>query len=145
MRRNNAIYLILIITTVCLLVSSCAKKEAPATIYTKVIGKWKWAQYATDDNRNGVIDANEIAPVASDIDDEISFKNDGTGVETRTVNKEPQIPLSFTWQLFYTDSIRLQYKANDTETYYIFAISSVDLTLTTTKNQGLAWYYYRKI
>jgi hypothetical protein len=145
MRRTVVILLMLSFTTICLFMMSCAKKQSPSTPFTRIIGKWKKTKYATDDNNNGIIDPGEISSVAPGVDNELYFKNDETGMETSVINKEPSTPLVFNWYILADDSLRIAYKANDTITYNIVSISSIDLTLTTNTKQGLAWYYYRKL
>ena len=139
MNRNIVIFFTLFIAFLVLGVSSC-KKPALETPFTRIIGKWKKVKYATDDNHNGVIDQKEIFLVESGVKNELLFKKDSTGVET--TNSSPA--LSFKWRIVSGASVLIAYSANDTITYNITDISSVDLTLTTTTKLGLAWYYYIK-
>ena len=123
---------------------SCSKKHAPETPYTRLQGKWKKVQYATDDNNNGTIEASEIHPQPATIDDEITFTNEGTGVETTVSNGIASTPLTFDWKIVGGDSVWVAYKANDTLTYYITAVTSNNLQLTTPTQFGLASYYYSR-
>ena len=139
MKRNIVIFFTLFIATIVLVVSSC-KRQAPDTPFSRIIGKWKKTKYATDDNRNGVIDQQEIFLVESGVKNELLFKQDSTGMET--TNSAPA--LTFKWRIVSGASVLIQYSANDTVEYSITNISSVDLTLTTNTKLGLAWYYYIK-
>jgi len=119
--------------------SSC-RKERLQTPFTRLIGKWKKTKFATDDNRNGVIDSREVHYVESGVNNEIFFKEDSTGIET--TNSSPA--LNFKWQIVSGASVLVQYSANDTIIYKIVNVSSVDLTFTTESDLGLLWYYYVK-
>jgi len=123
---------------------SCTKKEAPNTPFSRILGKWKKTQYATDDNNNGVIDAGEIHSVPATLDDELLFTNEATGVETSVDNGVTATPLSFDWKIVGSDSVWVAYRANDTLTYYIAEVSSHDLQLNIVTQFGLAAYYYTK-
>jgi hypothetical protein len=139
MKRDLAIFLTVCIASMMFGVTSC-KRQAPDTPFGRMLGKWKKVKYATDDNRNGIIDKKEIFLVESGVDNEILFRKDSTGVET--TNSDP--PSSFRWQIVGDASVLVQYTASDTITYSIENVSSGSLTLTTSTQFGLAWYYYIK-
>ena len=139
MNKKPNIFLSLLFLTIVCCLSSCAKKEAAETPFTKIQGKWKKTRYANDDNNNGKIEAWEIHPVEGNINNELLFKNTSTGVESN-----PGTPdLAFSWAIS-KDSVILQYAAHFRITYYIRDISSQDLTLTANTALGVAWYYYIK-
>jgi len=118
-------------------VSSC-KKEKKQTPFTRVQGKWRKMKYATDDNRNGVIDTREIRLTESSIVNTIEFKGDSTGIEKTSSSPD----LNFRWQIIGTASILIQYNSNDTFIYSVQNITSEDMTITTDSKLGLLWYYY---
>ena len=139
MKRLTILLLALFVAAATVGLYSC-KKQGLETPFTRMFGKWKKVKYATDDNRNGVIDPKEIMVVESSVKNELLFKPDSTGVESSTSSPD----LSFKWKIYDGTSVLIQYSANDTITYSISNISSVDLTLTTMTKLGLAWYYYIK-
>ena len=139
MRSNKTIFFILFFAIVLPWISAC-RKEKIDTPFTRMVGKWKKAKYATDDNNNGQIDTKEIYLVESGVNNELFFKGDSSGTET--TNSSPA--LTFKWRIVAGSSVLLQYSANDTVEYNITNVSSVDLTLTTTTKLGLVWYYYIK-
>lgn len=137
MKRGIVIFFTLFIAAQLLVVPSCKKSEGLATLFSRVLGTWKEAKYATDDNGNGVIDPSEIHPVPADIDNELTFNKDSAGVSTTN-----GFPLNFTWSIIEGSELMVSYSANDTIEYNLIEISSDDLTLTTYTNLGLTWYYY---
>lgn len=139
MKRGVVVFFTVFIAAQALVVSSCKKKETLQTPFTRILGTWEKAKYATDDNGNGVIDNSEIHDVQTGIVDELTFKSDSTGNELTN-----SVTLPYDWNIIEGSSVILSYRANDTVVYYMYEVSSVDLTLTTTTNQGLIWYYYVK-
>ncbi len=123
---------------------SCTKKKAPDTPFTRIQGNWRKVKYATDDNNNGRIEGSEIHLVPSTLDDEIFFTNEETGQETTVSNGVTSVPLKFVWKIVGGDSVWVAYRANDTVTYAITAVSSHDLQLSANTQFGLASYYYVK-
>ena len=129
----------LFVAFVACVVMSCSKDKIQ-TPFTRMLGTWKEIEYATDDNGNGIIDSWEKQKVPSEVNHRLYFKPDSTGYETNT--GAPQ--LDFRWRTYPGPTLLMEYNANDTVTYNITEISSVDLTLTTTTSLGLVWYYYAK-
>ncbi len=141
MARRNIILLFLFILISSLCLYSCAKKEAPATPFGKLQGKWKYAKFGSDDNKNGLIDAFEMHPVAASMDHELVFNKDGSGVETDIDSGKTTI-LNFKWILRQYDSLWVEYDANDTFQYYLANLSSQDLTMTEQGKVTIEWSYY---
>jgi hypothetical protein len=144
MKGNRTIVFLSTFTAFVILVTSCAKRQSPETPFTKIQGKWKLIQQATDDNANGQIDGSEIESVPALMDNEKQFNKDGTGVETNVYNGVTTPPLNFTWKIVGQDSVWIAYAVHDTTTFYVSTVSASNLTLTTMGQHGLAWYYYSK-
>jgi hypothetical protein len=144
MRKKTIIFFSLVLPLGFACMVSCTKKQAADTPFTRIQGKWKKVQYATDDNNNGKIEAAEIHNVPSTMDNEITFTNEETGTETTFSNGVQSTPLTFNWKIVGADSVWIAYKANDTLTYFIAQVSSHNLQLTTNTKFGLASYYYGK-
>jgi hypothetical protein len=134
--------ILLIFFAIC--VASCAKKEAPQTPYDRIQGSWKLAKTGTDDDGNGNVDYYEQHSLPVGQDYQKIFNKDGTGLETNVFNNVVSPPLKFRWKIVNADSVYIAYAANDTLTFYVAAVSSADLTLTTRGKQSLEWYYYTK-
>ncbi len=135
--KRSLLFLTLFTVFALAIVSSC-KKEKKQTPFTRVQGKWRKMKYATDDNRNGIIDIREIRVIESSITNTIEFKGDSTGVEKTSSSPD----LNFRWQIVGAASILVQYTAGDTVVYTIQNITSEDMTVTTDSKLGLLWYYY---
>ena len=118
---------------------SCKKQHGADTPFDRVQGKWKKVKYATDDNGSKKIEPFEIRDVEGGSTNELVFKGDSTGYETSDFS--PQ--LDFTWKIV-GDSIYRTGTGHLTITYYLAAVNSYNLTLTTNTNLGLAWYMYEK-
>ena len=145
MKTNIARFFILLIISSVIGVASCTKKQAAETPFTRIMGKWKLVKTATDDNGNGKIDGEEIHPVPSVQDNEITFNKDFTGVETNVYNGVVSPPLNFFWSVTNEDSsIQCAFTGHDTITYYLVTVSSGSLTLETNTTLGLASYYYNR-
>ena len=144
MKKKTVIFLSLFLFILCAGLAACTKKKAPDTPFTRVLGKWRKVQYATDDNNNGTIEPREIHSVPSSLDDEILFTNEATGVETTVSNGVQSTVLTFDWKIVGGDSVWVAYRANDTVTYFLAGVSSHNLQLTTNTKFGLASYYYDK-
>ncbi len=117
---------------------SCHKKETLSTPSSKLVGKWKKIQYATDDNANGQIDQWEIHPADPAVNSFIEFKRDSTGVETGSQTQD----LAFTWMITGELSLMTLYSTGDTFVYKITLVNAAHLNLTTKTKFGLAGYYY---
>ena len=131
MTRNKGFFFVIPLAALFAALWSCNKNEGPQTTFGKIAGKWRLAETATDDNGNGVIDASELHPVQSGYVDILNFKVDSTGVETTVSNSDSAPPLNFTWNVIVGDSVRLDYTAHLTVTYYINNLNASNLTLTT--------------
>jgi hypothetical protein len=140
MKKGIKISLILLVVALMFGVSSCTKKPGADTPFTRIQGRWKKVRYATDDNRNGVIDVSEVSPVAEGVDNEITFRGDSTGMETNAGSPA----LNFRWRITDGASVLVSYNANDTITYTIAYVTSNNLTLNTVTNLGLTAYYYNR-
>ena len=143
MKRYFTILAALFIGYVFLCLASCAKKEPAATLFSDMLGTWKKTAFATDDNGTGIIVSSEITSQPSNIIDELVFKADTTGFERTVVNNVNPDTADFTWYI-NGDSVTVEYAAHDTVTYYVENVNSVNLTLYTNSNRGLAAYYYNK-
>ena len=144
MKNKTAILLALFLLVLSSGVISCTKKQAADTPFTRMIGKWKKVQYATDDNNNGIIDPGEIHNVPTGYDDELLFTNEANGVETTVTNGVASTPLDYDWKIVGSDSLWVAYRANDTLLYYIAGVSSHNLQLNINTQFGLAAYFYAK-
>ncbi len=146
MKRYIAILSTLFFVSLFVGVASCTKKQPPETLFSRLQGQWKKTQYATDDNNNGRIDAQEIHPQSSVIIDELVFNGDSTGYEKTVINnnQSSESVLNFKWYPFDADSVALVYTAHFSITYYVADISSVNLNLYTNTSTGLAAYFYNK-
>lgn len=120
--------------------SSCAKKEKPDTLFTRLIGTWKQVKQATDDNNNGTIDDWEITPLDPNLTNTMEFGKDSTGIDKKTYS----LDLKFQWHILGESSIQLNYEANDTVIYRVVNASSNQLTLTTRLPQGLVGLYFER-
>jgi hypothetical protein len=127
-----------------LLVWGCRKSDSNNTPFGRMQGRWKLAKVGTDDNGNGTIEASEIKAVVAGQDMERVYKGDGTGVESNTFDGTKDPDLTFTWAIIGGDSLRMQYKANDTITYYMQNVTSGDMTLTQNTTRGLVLQYFVK-
>lgn len=128
-----------------LALASCSRNDSVKTPYDRVQGKWKLYKYANDDNNNGKIDDREIYLQQSQITNTLFFAADGTGEEITHVNdKSSDIVLPYRWKIVGTDSVRMEYRANDTLQYYIQNVSSVELILTRKTKLGLSWFDFLK-
>lgn len=142
MKRNTAI---LFLFTVCVFgIWSCRKEKGAETPYDRIQGKWQLIKTATDDNQDGNISNSEIFPVSPQQINQLLFNKDGTGVETNTYSGVASPSLNFRWQIVGNDSVWCAYSGHDTLTFYLAAVSSGNLALTTNTTHGLAWYYYIK-
>ena len=140
MNRYFTILLALFLGYLLLGLTSCAKKEPAATLFSDMLGTWKKTAYATDDNGTGIIIPSEITPQPSNITDILVFRKDTTGYEKTSANPDT---LNFKWYV-NGDSVTVEYVQHDTITYYVENVNSVNLTLYTSGNKGLAAYYYSK-
>jgi hypothetical protein len=145
MKKYTSILLLPVMAMMIAGLGACAKKKEPDTTAGKIIGKWKKIQYATDDNQNGIIDAEEITNQPSSIDDELFFASSQTGNETTTINKNKSevTVLEFDWSVS-ENKLWIGYRANDTVTYSVVNINASNLIITTNTSRGLAWYSYAK-
>lgn len=117
---------------------SCNKKNAVSSASSRLVGKWKKVRYATDDNRNGILDSWEEHPTDPTILNELQFKGDSTGVETTTQAPE----LNFHWWLSTEGQLVVVYTTGDTTFYRISYATLANLYLTSNTNLGLVGYYY---
>ncbi|MES2703867.1 MAG: lipocalin family protein [Bacteroidota bacterium] len=138
MQKINVIPVLLVLT-LAVIGGSCSRKEGVDTPFTRIVGKWKKVNYATDDNGNGAIDPYEIHEVENGVNNTIAFNADSTGYETNDFT--PQ--LNFTWRVV-EDSIYRTGSGHLSIVYHLAAVNSNNLTLTTNTNLGLAWYMYEK-
>ena len=123
---------------------SCAKKQGADTPFTRLQGKWVLTKTATDDNGSGEIDGYEIHSISASQNTVKTFNSNGSGVENNIYDGITSPQLNFNYYIVGRDSVRIAYTANDTLTYYIATLSSVNLTLITNTVRGLAAYYYDK-
>ena len=148
MRTNVGIYFTLLVISALVGFSACTKKKAADTPFTRIQGKWKLSSLAIDNNGNGKVDPGEQSPVAKVQDNEITFNNDLTGVETNVYNGVTSPPLNFTWRITNEDSaIQCAFIGHDTVTYYLVSVSSDNLTLqehTTQTSPEVSWYYFNR-
>jgi hypothetical protein len=145
MKTNSTIFFFLLILSSVIVLTSCTKKQAAETPFTRMLGKWKLAKTATDDNGNNIIEGSEIHAVAAGQDNEVTFNKDLTGTETNIYNGVASPPLNFTWKITNEDSsIQCAYTGHDTITYYLVSVSSANLVLQTFATHGLAWYTYNR-
>src|SRR5579872_2697793 len=112
--KNKIISYVLLIAIVTFVIGACSKKQGPDTASTQLLGKWKLAKLASDDNHNGVIDGYEIHPVSPLQDVEYLFNNDAVGVEYSSSAGKPEPDLNFEWEVINGDTLRMNFKANDT-------------------------------
>jgi hypothetical protein len=119
-------------------IASCGKNKEPETTSDLLIGNWKKIKYATDDDANGQIDSWEIHAQEGNIENELVFNKDSTGVENHSLSPS----INFTW-LAVVDSLRIS-RAGNQATYHISSINSANLTLTTNTTLGIAWYLYER-
>ena len=148
MKRSAAYFFILITLLLPISGLDSCKKTAVDNSFTRLVGKWKEIQTATDDNGNGVIDAEEVHNAPPGYNDILHFNADSLGTETITSNGDTEPLLNFRWKLNYSDSVNLAYTAHDTITYYINELNASTLILTATSltNAGpiLTQNYYNK-
>ncbi len=140
MRDILTILIALFILSAVLGVVSCTKKEQPDTIFTRVAGRWKKVQFATDDNNNGVIDQQEIRTQPVNFIDVLSLNSDTTGYQAVNYDNFTDTA-AFKW-FVAGDSLFISYKANLSLRYYIERVNSINLTIVTSTSTGLAWYNY---
>jgi hypothetical protein len=149
---KNTLKSIFGISAICLIAfASCKKKEDDST-KSRLTGKWKWTQYATDDNNNGIRDASELIQVNDTGVVFLYFNDNGSGLETFSdVGITDTIP--FTWALENGDKdIRListMNTANPAGTLtHIEALSGSEMILkdTATSVAGIvnSWNIFKK-
>ncbi len=138
-KKSHFILLTACMLTVAML-SACRKDDGPGTPFSKITGKWKKAQYATDDNANGILDDWEIHDVDNTITNTLEFKKDSTGIESTTSAPE----LYFNWRVGGDVSLIMEYGASDTVNYQVKEVNASRLNLVTDTKFGLAGYYYRR-
>ncbi len=143
MHKNLASFLFVLIFCCSMFCESC-KKEQADTQASRLVGNWKKIQYATDDNNNGILDAQEIHNVQVGFDDYMFFKADSTGSETVKANGETSI-YAFRWNLPIGDSLYRQGVGHLNISYYIVDITSSNLTLVSNQSKVAAWYIYAKM
>jgi hypothetical protein len=139
MKKVNVIILSSALMLAYALLPACNKRQGADTPFARVIGKWKKVQYATDDNGSGKIESYEIHDVESSVNNVLVFSADNTGYETNDFAPT----LNFTWNIA-GDSIYRNGSGHLSITYFLAAVNSYNLTLTTNTNLGLAWYNYQK-
>jgi hypothetical protein len=139
MKKTTAITLSSALILACAILPACNKRQGADTPFARVIGKWKKVQYATDDNGSGKIEPYEIHNVEGSVNNVLVFSADNTGYETNDFTPT----LNFTWSIA-GDSIYRSGSGHLSITYYLAAVNSYNLTLTTNTNLGLAWYMYQK-
>ncbi len=143
MRKIISILSILFILSILVCIASCTKKQQPDTLFTRLAGRWKKIQYATDDNNNGIIDQQEIRVQPANFTDVLFFNlSDTTGYEA--VNHDNFTDTAaFQW-FVGGDSLYVSYAAHLSLRYHIENVSSATLTILTRTSAGLAWYRYGK-
>ena len=142
MRNTIAILSTLFVLSALVSIVSCSKKQQPDTPTTRVQGRWKKAQYATDDNNNGRIDEQEKRTQQVNFTDIISLSPDATGYQA--VNHDNFVDTAaFAW-FVGGDSLFIDYAAHLSVHYHIEHVNSLSLQLLTTTSTGLAWYNYVK-
>jgi hypothetical protein len=142
--NKKIISYVLLIALVTFVPAACSKKRGPDTASAKLLGKWKLAKLASDDNHNGVIDGYEIHPVSPLQDIEYLFNNDAVCVEYNSYAGKSEPNVNFEWGVINGDTLRINLKANDTLNYFLVNITSGDLTVTENSPQGLQWFYFVK-
>jgi len=142
MRNILAILSTLFVLSAVVSIVSCTKKKQPETISTRVTGRWKKIQYATDDNSNGLIEQQEIRTQPVNFNDVLSFDPETTGYQA--VNHDNFTDTAaFTW-FVGGDSLFISYDAHLSLRFHIEHVSSGRLELLTKASVGLAWYNYVK-
>ena len=139
-RKNSILSLSALALLLGVSVISCRRKDQLDTPYTKLPGKWKKVQYATDDNQNGIIDSWEIHSVESSVTNLLTFKSDSTGADSTTGS----LNINFRWKVLHDDSVWIARSGHDTTVYWLAQLSGKNLALTTSTAFGLAWYGYVK-
>ena len=144
MAKNLSILFIIIAFPIVWGMSSCKKNQGVSTPAQNIIGTWKEAQYAFDDNNDGVIEASEIHNQPASLVQELTFNSDEAGILTEISDGVTETQ-SFLWTISANDSVWVAYASHDTLTYYLYTLNSSNLVLTTHSNSAvLQWYSYNK-
>ena len=122
---------------------SCNKSEPLTTPTDILVGKWRLAEIATDDNNNRVLDQNEIKPEDPNDLTTFSFHYGGQGVEER--NYYGVITdYYFTWQILGGSQYLQRFmEGHDTITQKILTFSPAKTTLLDTTGIYV-WYILQK-
>lgn len=134
---TQAVYILLILLTI-----GCSKNDGISSKEDRLKNSWKLVKVATDDNKNQVIDNDEIKAVDSGYLSITKYNNDKTGYEKVTANKL-ETSYYFNW-VIYNDTVAQYRIGRDTAIYKISYISDNELQLTTTTSWGLSSYFYKK-
>ncbi len=121
-------------------ISSCSKTETQPSMASKLYGKWKKVQYATDDNANGQLDEWELHNTDEAITNVLEFRKDSTGTEYTTGS--PDLP--FSWIITSELTMAFSYHGSEAIQFRITRVNSGVLHITTRTDKGLAGYYYQK-
>jgi hypothetical protein len=136
MKRTNCIVFFLLCFGISVGFVSC-QKSTVTNPSVRIIGKWKKANYATDDNVNGVIDSWEMRKASTAVVNVLEFKKDNSGIETSTGSPY----LGFSWSLS-GGLLKITYNTGDAFSYNVMLLNSAKLNITAKTSVGLAGYYY---
>ena len=123
---------------------SCKKIDNGQSLSQELDGTWKLTEFGSDDNGNGKIDPWELTTVAADYNDQITFNNNGTGVETTSDNNQSSLTLNFTWTFSAKDSLYRVGTGHEDITYFLYNVSNSNLALLENTSTGLVEFYYTK-
>ena len=120
-RNNNILFAFLVISLIAGIVS-CAKKKAPDTVTTKLLGKWRLTKIAPGDNTG----LNPLVYSALPKEEVWywTFNENGTGYDVENWNNQEGIQDNFSYKVYSGDSLWRGTQAHDTANYFISVINS---------------------
>lgn len=80
---------------------SCSKTDPKSSASSKIVGTWQYYTGINDDNKNGVIDANDSVDSLEAFEIKVSFNANGTGYTTSLLDTSIQ---NLTWNLSNNDT-----------------------------------------
>jgi hypothetical protein len=144
--KKNLVYYLSLFTALAFSVQifSCRKIDQSQSLAQQMTGKWVLTEFGTDDNGNGKIDPWELTAVASGFVDQVTFNANNTGVETTSDNNQSSLTLQFTWSLSAKDTLYRVGTGHEDITYFLFSVTTSNLTLLENTTSGLVEFYYAK-
>ncbi|MDN5284532.1 MAG: hypothetical protein JWR38_806 [Mucilaginibacter sp.] len=110
-----------IIIACALCIASCSKKDdtpKPPDTKTLLTAKtWSVVKLGNDDNKNGIIDDNELKPPSASVVFYFTFNNDGT-LSVKQSDGKSTLTATYSWELTDAQTIKLNNQALNATVYW---------------------------